>query len=238
MAWNVSGNIKGPAGTIAIGTVSTGAAGSAVTITNSGTPKAAVLDISIPQGLQGVDGKGVSIAGTAATYSALPTGLGPTDSGKGYFVTADGDLYVWDGSAFPANGSGIAFQGPTGVAATIAIGSITAAAAGTPPSVTNSGTDSAVVLNFTIPKGDKGDNGAAATIAVGTVTKLAANATPTVVNSGTSNAAVLDIGIPSGVDGARGSKWFTGSGSPGAIAGSAASDQYLDVDSGDTWALS
>ena len=47
---------QGPAGTITIGNVTTGAAGSSVIITNTGTPEAAVLDIQIPQGAKGDKG--------------------------------------------------------------------------------------------------------------------------------------------------------------------------------------
>lgn len=50
-------------------------------------------------------------------------------------------------------------KGDTGTAATIAVGTTTTGAAGTSASVTNSGTSSAAVLDFVIPKGDKGDTG-------------------------------------------------------------------------------
>ena len=46
-------------------------------------------------------------------------------------------------------------------AATVTVGTTTTGAAGTSASVTNSGTSSAAILNFTIPKGDKWDTGAA-----------------------------------------------------------------------------
>ena len=49
--------------------------------------------------------------------------------------------------------------GKDGEAATITVGSTTTGDAGTDASVTNSGTTSAAVLDFTIPKGDKGDTG-------------------------------------------------------------------------------
>lgn len=52
--------------------------------------------------------------------------------------------------------------GPTGAdgkAATIRIGSVTTGAAGSNASVTNSGNSSSAILNFTIPKGDKGNTG-------------------------------------------------------------------------------
>jgi hypothetical protein len=57
---------KGDDSTIAIGTVATGAGGSAATITNVGTPSAAVLNFSIPQGL--------GYGGTSTTSLAISTG--------------------------------------------------------------------------------------------------------------------------------------------------------------------
>ena len=48
--------------------------------------------------------------------------------------------------------------GPAGSAATIAVGTVTS---GATPSITNSGTSSAAVFDFVLPKGDKGDTGAA-----------------------------------------------------------------------------
>jgi hypothetical protein len=56
----------------------------------------------------------VRIAGQVATYAALPTGLGPSDAGSGYLVDADGLLYTWSGTGFPADGAGVEFRGPTG----------------------------------------------------------------------------------------------------------------------------
>ena len=49
--------------------------------------------------------------------------------------------------------------GTPGAAATITVGTTTTGEAGTEAAVTNSGTTSAAVLNFTIPKGAKGDKG-------------------------------------------------------------------------------
>jgi len=48
-------------------------------------------------------------------------------------------------------------QGDPGTAATITIGSVTTGSAGSSVSVTNSGSSTAAILNFTIPKGDQGD---------------------------------------------------------------------------------
>lgn len=94
MAWAVQGNIRGPQGP-------QGPQG----------PEG-------PQGIQGptgADGAGVEIAGTVANYAALPTTLGPADAGKGYLNSADGKLYVWDGTQFPADGAGVEFRGPQGI---------------------------------------------------------------------------------------------------------------------------
>lgn len=49
--------------------------------------------------------------------------------------------------------------GAPGAAATVTVGTTTTGEAGTEAAVTNSGTTSAAVLNFTIPKGEKGDKG-------------------------------------------------------------------------------
>lgn len=50
-------------------------------------------------------------------------------------------------------------QGPQGSAATISVGTVTTGAAGTSATITNAGTSSAAVFNFTIPRGDHGEQG-------------------------------------------------------------------------------
>ena len=83
----------------------------------------------------------------------------------------------------------------------IEIGETTTGEPGTPANVTNSGTNTAPVLNFTIPEGEKGD---AATIQVGTVTASEPGSEPQVKNSGTENAAVFDFVLPRGQTGPTG----------------------------------
>ena len=113
--------------------------------------------------------------------------------------------------------------GAVGSAGTVTIGTTTTGSAGGNASVTNSGTSSEAVLNFSIPKGvsgaagvqgAKGNTGATgaagdnATIAIGTITTLAENANATVVNAGTDTAAVLNFGLPMGQTGAQGTfRW-------------------------------
>lgn len=62
----------------------------------------------------GPPGAGVNLAGAVDTYADLPSTLGSSDTGKAYVVNADGKLYVWSGTSFPASGSGSAFRGDTG----------------------------------------------------------------------------------------------------------------------------
>ena len=91
--------------------------------------------------------------------------------------------------------------------------------------MTNSGTSSAAVFDFAIPRGDTGatgatgatgqagndgSDGAAATISVGTVSTGAAGSSASVTNSGTSAAAVFDFAIPRGDTGATGATGPTG----------------------------
>ena len=50
-------------------------------------------------------------------------------------------------------------KGDPGLAATVNVGTTTTGAPGSDAEVTNTGTPSAAVFNFTIPRGDKGDKG-------------------------------------------------------------------------------
>ena len=113
--------------------------------------------------------------------------------------------------------------GAVGSAGTVTIGTTTTGSAGGNASVTNSGTSSEAVLNFTLPKGASGAagvqgsqgltgaTGAAgdnATIAIGTITTLPEDSNATVFNAGTDTAAVLNFGLPMGQTGAQGTfRW-------------------------------
>ena len=76
----------GAAATIAVGTVTTGAEGSSVVVTNTGTSSAAVFDFAIPQGAQGIQG----IQGVAGESGVLTPVLVSSDitlaSKNRYFV--------------------------------------------------------------------------------------------------------------------------------------------------------
>jgi hypothetical protein len=55
-AWLDTGPLQGPAGTVTVGGTTTAAAGSPASVTNTGTPAAAVLQFVIPQGPPGPTG--------------------------------------------------------------------------------------------------------------------------------------------------------------------------------------
>lgn len=76
-------------------------------------------------------------------------------------VSSDGVL-SWTNKAGLTNPASVNIKGAkgdTGTAASIKIGSVTTGAAGSSASVTNSGTASNVVLNFTLPRGKDGKDG-------------------------------------------------------------------------------
>jgi hypothetical protein len=206
---------------VSVGTVTTGSAGSSVSVTNSGTSSAAIFDFTIPRGDTGATGPAGPTGSTGPTGATGPQGpQGPK-----------GDT----GDTGPAGATGA--KGDAGTAATITVGSVTTGAAGSSVSVTNSGTSSAAIFDFTIPrgdtgatgatgaKGDKGDTGdtgatgpagSAATISVGSVTTGAAGSSASITNSGSSSAAVFNFTIPrgdtgaTGATGAKGDKGDTG----------------------------
>lgn len=145
-----------PVASLGEGTVQTGAA----TGQNLRGPQGA----QGPAGADGQDGKGVTILGSYDSEEALEEAHPTGNDGDAYLV--QGNLYVWDSNSNSWKNVGT-IQGPAGAkgdpgdAATVTVGTTSTGEAGTQAQVTNSGSDSAAVLNFTIPKGAKGDTGAA-----------------------------------------------------------------------------
>lgn len=108
-------------------------------------------------------------------------------------------------------------KGDTGTAASIKIGSVTTGAAGSNASVTNSGTASNVVLNFTLPRGKDGADGGVTVDA-----ELSDTSTNPVQNKAIYNALLNKVGtdIFSGfalLGGATKIKWYEGTQLIGAI---------------------
>jgi len=118
------------------------------------------------------------------------------------------DVLVWG-----PNGEWVSLegpQGPSGTSATVDVGTTTTSAPGGDADVQNVGSSSAAVLNFTIPRGEKGTDGEAGTQQVGTVTTntgvAGGNASVVINNSGDATAAVWDytFSIPKGEKGDTG----------------------------------
>ena len=122
------------AGTITVGTTTTGDPGTNASVTNSGTAQNAILNFTIPRGETGATGAQGPQGETGATGAQGPQGpQGPQGE-----TGATGE------------------QGPAGEAATVTVGTTTTGDPGTNASVTNSGTAQNAILNFTIPRGETG----------------------------------------------------------------------------------
>lgn len=133
----------GPTNSITIGTVTTGAAAATLT----GTAPAQVLNLTIPQGIQGIQGNtGASGTITSATASGLAAGATPTVTLGG---TASARTFAF---GIPA--------GATGPANTLTIGTVTTGAPGSSATAAITGTAPTQTLNLTIPQGAQGPQGA------------------------------------------------------------------------------
>ena len=133
-----------------------------------------------PQGIQGIQGE------TGATGAQGVQGVQGPDGDSAYDVAVtngfSGTEAAWLTSLEGADGN-------DGAAATITVGSVTTGTPGSSVIVTNSGTTSAAVLDFTIPKGDAGENGTGS----GTVTTV-------FVGSGLAGADITSAGTISHAD--------------------------------------
>ena len=220
---------------INVGTVTTGAAGTDASVSNSGDTSNAVFDFTIPKGDVGPAGPegtagyngSISIEASVTDVTALPSGLGAGDAGKGYITQNDGALHLWDGSSFVNLGvvkGEKGDTGDTGASSTFIQGSID------PQS--SDGVDGDLYINTTTgdlfgPKnttwgtaisnlkgptgtrgtdGLKGNDGTAGQVTIGTV---ADGSVAAVTNSGTSSVAVLDFVLPKGDKGEKGEQGNT-----------------------------
>jgi collagen type VII alpha len=89
---------QGVAAAISMGTVTTLAAGSPATVTNSGTAGAAVLNFGIPQGVAGTGGSGTTSSGNfAAMYHPVSynTMYYAVNSPKANATETDGAVLAW-----------------------------------------------------------------------------------------------------------------------------------------------
>lgn len=228
----------GQAATIQIGEVTTGEPGTPASVENTGTENAAVLSFTIPRGAkgdkgdkgdtgpQGAPGTGLDILGTYDTLEALQAAVTQPKQGQMYNVgTSDPyTVYMWDttkGGEWVSQGQLQGAKGDTGEtgpqgapgqAATVQVGQVTTGEPGSNATVTNSGTENAAVLDFSIPRGAtgaQGETGATPNITVGEVSTLEPGQQATASMTGTAENPVLNLGIPKGETGAPGQGGLT-----------------------------
>ena len=109
MAWVVSGNLRGPKGDPGE-PGQDGAPGADGASGASGVPGASgERGPEGPPGQQGEPGLSLEVAGTLTDHADLPANPKP---GTAYII--NGLLYIADASGWPADGAGVAFQGPEG----------------------------------------------------------------------------------------------------------------------------
>ncbi len=145
-----------------------GAAGAQGPAGTAGAPGApGIAGAQGPQGAPGVAGAvgavGMNYRGTWSSAVSYQANDAASFAGSTYLAlasssAAEPDLSPSAWAVLAAQGSA-GPTGPAGAAATVGIGAVTTGAAGSQASVTNSGTTSAAVLNFTIPQGAAGANG-------------------------------------------------------------------------------
>ena len=167
------GGTPGEAATIEVGTTTTLNPGQDATVTNSGTENAAIFNFGIPRGEKGEDGApgtGISLQGSL-DYVGPPVGIVDPEDGDLY-IDSNGDGWAYDGADWTnvgqiqgppgppgPQGDDSTVPGPKGDAATITVGNTNTLSPGSSATVVNTGDSSAAVLDFGIPKGEKGDPG-------------------------------------------------------------------------------
>ena len=163
-------------------------------VTNTGSPSAAVFNFGIP--------KGAPQRVAALPYAPAEIDGVPVKDGDLWFNTQNAQLYAYYEDGDSSQWVSVAKtgpEGPKGDAATVTAGYTTTLPAGSAASVTNSGTSSAAIFDFAIPRGDKGDQGDqgnAGTIDAGYATSISYKRQPVVTNVGTQQAAVFNFDIP------------------------------------------
>lgn len=121
---------QGSAATVTIGSVTTGAAGSSATVTNSGTSGAAIFNFTIPRGdtgavgpagPRGIDGGGPSPIGAIIKYgsASVPSGWLACD-GSAVSRTTYSNLFAIIGTNYGAGNGSTTFNLPTAADSIIA----------------------------------------------------------------------------------------------------------------------
>lgn len=231
--------LQGPANTLSIGTVATGASPAAGI---RGASPNQILDLTLVPGPKGDKGdrgdvgqtgqqgeqgeQGPANTLTAGTVQTLTPGSPATSSITGTSPNQTLLLGIPQGAKGDKGDRGdVGQQGNPGPANSLSIGTVSS---GVTPAASITGTSPAQTLNLTLvpgAKGDKGDKGDvgqtgqtgqtgqagdAATVTVGTTSTVPDGSPAAVTNTGSTSAAILDFQIPAGPQGERGPIGLTG----------------------------
>lgn len=180
----------GPPNQLSIGSVTSSTPGTAPQITITGESPSQVINFSLPQPRDGINGSNASLQVGAVT--SLPAGSTPTVQITGTAPTQTINF----GIPLPINGT----NGNNGQNNTITIGTVTALPAGATPTASITGSSPNQLLNLGIPLPLNGTNGANNTLNIGTVSSGPAAATIT----GNSPNQTLNLVLPPGSPGTNG----------------------------------
>jgi hypothetical protein len=128
----------------------------------AGTPGAAGAAGAIgpvgPAGAVGMTYRGTWTAQSGYAANDAVSYAGATYLAQSGNNASEPDLYpqLW---AVLAQAGSMGPSGPSGAAATVAVGSVTTTSAGTQATVTNTGSNTAAILNFSLPQGAAGSSG-------------------------------------------------------------------------------
>lgn len=197
--------------TVGVGTVTTvdsSQSASIEAVSDPNDPGKTNFNFNIPKGRDGENGKDGETGKSATIKIGEVTTLNPGETAKVENTGTDTDAVFDIGIPQGIQGS----KGDTGAdgkSASVKIGNVTTVDPDKEAQVSNSGTDTDVVLDISIPKGatgEKGQDGVSPTIEVGEVTTLDPDKNASVTNSGTNTEIRLQFAIPRGKDGAKGEK--------------------------------
>lgn len=155
------GSSSGGSGTAATITVGSVTSGDEASVTNSGTSTNAVFDFVLPKGDKGDPGQdGADGAAATITVGSVTSGDEAQVTNSGTETAAVFDIVLPKGDKGDQGDQGPAgADGADGAAATIQIGQVTTIGPEEQASVTNVGTDTNAILNFSIPRGERGATG-------------------------------------------------------------------------------